>query len=66
MKQCPFLNTLILDNQTKFTMETETDKQFLFLDGFISNVYNNLTTSVFRKSKYTGLSLNFTSFTSRI
>ena len=50
----------------KFTMETETEKQFLFLDEFISNVYNNLTTSVFRKSTYTGLSLDFTSFTSRI
>ena len=35
-------------------MENGIDKQLLFLDVFISNVNNNLTTSVFYKSTYTG------------
>ena len=45
-------------------METETDKHLSFLHEFISNVGNNLTTSVIHESTYTGLLLGFTSFNS--
>ena len=47
-------------------METETDKQLPFLDVFVSNVHSNLTRSVFHKSIYRRLLLDFTSCTSYV
>ena len=47
----------------KFTMETEIEKKLPFLDILITSSKNSFLTSVFRKSTFTGLFLNFTSFT---
>ena len=49
----------------KFTMETEVNKIILFLDVLIDNSQNILKTSTYHKSTYSGLLLNYTSFTSR-
>ena len=49
----------------KFTMETEVNKFNPFLDVLIDNSQNILKTSTYHKSTYSGLVLNYTSFTSR-
>ena len=49
----------------KFTMETEVNKIIPFLNVLIDNSQNILKTSTYHKSTYSGLLLNYTSFTSR-
>ena len=49
----------------KFTMETEVNKIIPFLDVLIDNSQNFLKTSTYHKSTYSGVLLNYTSFTSR-
>ena len=46
-------------------METEVNKIIPFLDVLIDNSQNILKTSTYHKSTYSGLLLNYTSFTSR-
>ena len=49
----------------KFTIEKEVNHSIAFLDVFISGTYNqNLILQTYHKSTYTGLLLNFKSFTS--
>ena len=49
----------------KFTMEKQINHSIAFLDVFISGINNqNLTLQTYHKSTYTGLLLNFKSFTS--
>ena len=49
----------------KFTIEKQTNHSIAFLDVFISGINNqNLTLQTYHKSTYTGLLLNFKSFTS--
>ena len=50
-------------SEIKFTMETEKEKTLPFLDVLITSSDNDFLTSVYRKSTFTGLFLNFTSFT---
>ena len=61
-----FLN--ILNNRhpnIKFTIEKQINHSIAFLDIFISGINNqNLTLQTYHKSTYTGLLLNFKSFTS--
>ena len=61
-----FLN--LLDNRhpnIKFTIEKQNNDSIAFLDVFISGINNqNLTLQKHHKSTYTGLLLNFKSFTS--
>ena len=48
----------------KFTIEKEVNHSIAFLDVFISGIYNqNLILQTYHKSTYTGLLLNFKSFT---
>ena len=49
----------------KFTMETEVNQVIPFLDVLIDNRSNILNTTTYHKSTYSGLLLNFDSFTSR-
>ena len=49
----------------KFTMEKEVNKVIPFLDVLIDNANNILNTTTYHKSSYSGLLLNFNSFTSR-
>ena len=49
----------------KFTMETEVNKIIPFLDVLIDNSQNIFKTLTYHKSTYSGLLLNYTSFTSR-
>ena len=49
----------------KFTMETEVNQVIPFLDVLIDNRSNILNTTTYQKSTYSGLLLNFDSFTSR-
>ena len=49
----------------KFTMENEVNKIIPFLDVLIDNSQNTFKTSTYHKSTYSGLLLNYTSFTSR-
>ena len=49
----------------KFTIEKQINHSIAFLDVFISGINNqNLTLETYHKSTYTGLILNFKSFTS--
>ena len=49
----------------KFTIEKQINHSIAFLDVFISGINNqNLTLQTYHKSTYTGLLLNFKSFTS--
>ena len=49
----------------KFTIEKPNNHSIAFLDVFISGINNqNLTLQIYHKSTYTGLLLNFKSFTS--
>ena len=49
----------------KFTLEEQINHSIGFLDVFISGIGNqNLTLQAYHKSSYTGLLLNFKSFTS--
>ena len=61
-----FLN--VLNNRhpnIKFTIEKQINHSIAFLDIFISGINNqNLTLQTYYKSTYTGLLLNFKSFTS--
>ena len=55
-----------LNNQhknIKFTMETNLNNQMPFLDTLITNINDNIITKTYHKPTYTGLLLNFTSFT---
>ena len=47
----------------KFNMETEVNKVIPFLDVLIDNHNNFLNTTAYHKSTYSGLLLNFNSFT---
>ena len=63
------LNFLIFLNNRhpniKFTIEKQNNHSIAFLDVFISGINNqNLTLQTYHKSTYTGLLLNFKSFTS--
>ena len=49
----------------KFTMETEVNKIIPLLDVLIDNCNNILNTTTYHKPTYSGLLLNFDSFTSR-
>ena len=49
----------------KFIMETEVNKVIPFLDVLIDNRNNILNITTYHKSTYSGLLLNFDSFTSR-
>ena len=49
----------------KFTIETKVNKVIPFLDVLIDNRNNILNTTTYHKSTYSGLLLNFDSFTSR-
>ena len=58
-----FLNNK--DRNIKFTIEKQINHSIAFLDVFISGINNqNLTLQTYHKSTYTGLLLNFKSFTS--
>ena len=61
-----FLN--VLNNKhpnIKFTIEKQINHSIVFLDVFISSINNqNLTLQTYHKLTYTGLLLNFKSFTS--
>ena len=46
----------------KFTCDIEVDKQISFLDVLITRHDGNFSTSVYRKSTFTGLGLNYLSF----
>ena len=48
----------------RFTMEKESENRLPFLDVLIDNNQVPVLTTVFRKPTFTGLLLNFTSFTS--
>ena len=48
----------------RFTMEKESENRLPFLDVLIDNSQVHVLTTVFRKSTFTGLLMNFTSFTS--
>ena len=48
----------------KFTIEKQNNHSIAFLDVFISDINQNLTLQTYHKSTYTGLVLNFKSFTS--
>ena len=53
------------DPNIKFTIEKQINHSIAFLDIFISGINNqNLTLQTYHKSTYTGLLLNFKSFTS--
>ena len=47
----------------KFTIEIENDNSLPFLDVRIDKTTNVFQTSIYRKSTFTGLGLNFHSFT---
>ena len=65
MRQNGFSPILIQDNPNgKFTMETENSKVILFLDVLIDNRNNILNITTYHKWTYSGLLLNFDSFTS--
>ena len=51
-------------NNIRFTMEKESENRLPFLDVLIDNNQVPVLTTVFRKSTFTGLLMNFTSFTS--
>ena len=51
-------------NNIRFTMEKESENRLPFLDVLIDNNHVPVLTTVFRKSTFTGLLMNFTSFTS--
>ena len=61
-----FLNLLNKRHSNiKFTIEKQINHSIAFLDVFISGINNqNLTLQTYHKSTYTGLLLNFKSFTS--
>ena len=53
------------ENSFKFTIEKQVNHYFAFLDIFISGIDNqNFTLQTYHKSTFTGLILNFKSFTS--
>ena len=52
-------------HNVKFTIETEANKVIPVLDVLIDNRNNILNTTAYHKSTYSGLLLNFDSFTSR-
>ena len=58
-----FINSL--HSNIKFTMETEREGKLAFLDVYVMRKDGNLITDVFRKSTFSGLGLNFHSFTDR-
>ena len=63
------LNFLVFLNDRhpniKFTIEKQNNRSIAFLDVFISGINNqSLTLQTYHKSTYTGLLLNFKSFTS--
>ena len=59
-----FLDYLNSQHQNiRFTSEIESDSKLPFLDVIVCNIDNGFTTSVYRKPTFTGLGLNFLSFT---
>ena len=60
-----FLDLNSLQSNIKFTMETEREGKLPFLDVYISREDDNFITTVYRKSTFSGLGLNFYSFTDR-
>ena len=61
-----FFNDIsIRHSNIKFTMEIEVNKIIPFLDVLIDNSQNIFKTPTYHKSSYSGLLLNYTSFTSR-
>ena len=59
------INNLLLHPNIKFTIEKQINHSIAFLDVFISGINNqNLTLETYHKSTYTGILLNFKSFTS--
>ena len=50
-------------NSIKFTVEKETDRKLSFLDVLMDNSNNKPITSIYRKKTFTGLLMNFQSFT---
>ena len=59
-----FLDYLNQQNPSiKFTSEIEDNNKLAFLDILISKSNNDFTTSTYRKPTFTGLGLNFSSFT---
>ena len=54
-----------LHSNIKFTMETEREGKLPFLDVYISREDDHFITTVYRKSTFSGLGLNFYSFTDR-
>ena len=56
-----FLNTR--HNNIKFTIEKEINKKLPFLDILVDKSNDKIHTSIYRKKTYTGLLLNFNSFT---
>ena len=51
-------------NNITFTMEKQKDNTIPFLDTHIKNIDNKITISTYHKTTFTGLLLNFSSFTS--
>ena len=65
LKQKNFFNYInTRHSNIKFTIETEVNKNIPFLDVLIDSSQNILKTSTHHKSTYSGLLLNYTSFTS--
>ena len=50
----------------RFTMEMEIDSKLPFLDVLITRNENQFSTSVFRKLTFTGLGMNFLSFSPKL
>ena len=64
-KSSLFLNYLNSKHPNiKFTIETENEEKLPFLDILITRLNNNFITSVYRKPAFTGMGLNYLSFTS--
>ena len=50
----------------KFTSEIENESKLAFLDTLVTNVNGRFSTSIYRKPTFTGLGLNFRSFTPKL
>ena len=50
----------------KFTSEIENESKLAFLDTLVTNVNGHFSTSIYRKPTFTGLGLNFRSFTPKL
>ena len=50
----------------KFTSELENDSKLAFLDTLVTNVNGRFSTSIYRKPTFTGLGMNYRSFTPKL